>query len=671
MFNSVKIFVIKIGFLIMSYISSFNQIKEESRALIDKIYCKSERSGKALRRLPKSNLQGEILALEKARIDLLLMNFKLKAEVEMLTQKVQVVNTEMEINGYPMSLFADQVSEEKAQAAPLQLEIRVVIRQWNAVYGPYQEAYLTMIEEAYADLQNLIGECPINLFKNAKKMLASLQCNPFLNDQQRERVKALLKAVQADIANIENIEIEKKRMTGGIESETFLTLSALTGQTQSNFLSLPNEVFEEIFPRLDATGLTVLSSVSKELNHIADDDSFWRRLFKKDFADEILQEGISSKSQYIAIKAYHNALLKVWPCIEKQIIPRLVNPPRTSAEIKTFLNDSANAGFFKNITELDLKNLGLKILPSEISKFTDLQLLHLSHNQIAQLPDLSALTQLRVLDYSYNQLTQLPAVSALAQLKLLDLSYNQLTQLPDLSGLAQLRVLDLSHNQFTQLSDVSGLSQLKTLDLSDNQLAQLPDLRALDKLTHLDLTSNQLFQLPDLRQLPPVRSLLLDSNPIMFLEKGIPDSFPEGCAPFIQQLLSQHVYPPQSVWGQFYQDIITQNYPEERIQAAFKILKTEDRHLIYEMVWMLSGKPKGDPQWGEHLVFDNMLIFYRAVHKAILTKLERLPQEKKNAVFGEVYKLAGCPDEGDAQWGEHHALDNIPRLADALSLVFI
>jgi hypothetical protein len=44
----------------------------------------------------------------------------------------------------------------------------------------------------------------------------------------------------------------------------------------------------------------------------------------------------------------------------------------------------------------------------------------------------------------------------------------------------------------------------------------------------------------------------------------------------------------------------------------------------------------------------------------------RLPVTVKNALYGKVWVEAGGPMTGDAQWGEHHTFEDMPRFQRAL-----
>ena len=125
--------------------------------------------------------------------------------------------------------------------------------------------------------------------------------------------------------------------------------------------------------------------------------------------------------------------------------------------------------------------------------------------------------------------------------------------------------------------------------------------------------------------------------------------------------------------AKLYQSIMRKDR-EDDIKAFFLSLSLADKNLIFEMVWAVAGRlPTNDLQWGEHHVFNDMNCFYLAVRKGISTKLDRLSQEQKNQVYHNVYRFAAAyrlvdGNNTDLQWGEHHALENLPRLADAVAL---
>ena len=80
-----------------------------------------------------------------------------------------------------------------------------------------------------------------------------------------------------------------------------------------------------------------------------------------------------------------------------------------------------------DVTEIDIKWKNLIMLP-DLSRFTYLQKLDCSHNQLTQLDNLPS--SLIELNCSYNQLIQLDNLPTILQK--LDCSHNQLTRLDNL-----------------------------------------------------------------------------------------------------------------------------------------------------------------------------------------------------------------------------------------------
>jgi internalin A len=210
--------------------------------------------------------------------------------------------------------------------------------------------------------------------------------------------------------------------------------------------------------------------------------------------------------------------------------------------------------------ELDLSNLELTTLPSNISKLTRLkkliigkwdaqkrewvgnslttlppeigQLVNLTHlnlslNQLAGLPpEIGQLVNLTHLDLSINKLTQLPPeIGQLVRLTHLDFRFNQIASLPpEIGQLVRLTHLDLRFNKLTELpSNLGTLVRLTHLDLRFNKLTHLPpEIGKLASLTHLDLRFNKLTHLPlEIGQLVSLVRLYLRSNKLTSLPSGI------------------------------------------------------------------------------------------------------------------------------------------------------
>jgi GTPase SAR1 family protein len=131
-----------------------------------------------------------------------------------------------------------------------------------------------------------------------------------------------------------------------------------------------------------------------------------------------------------------------------------------------------------NLIQLNLSQLALSEVPSEISLLTNLRRLDLSGNQLTHLPaEIGQLTNLHGLRLSESELTQLPAeIGQLTSLQWLSFSEGKLSQIPpEIGQLANLEELRLDGNQLTQLpAEIGQLTNLHDLYLDDNQLTQLP-----------------------------------------------------------------------------------------------------------------------------------------------------------------------------------------------------
>ncbi|MCR4318010.1 MAG: leucine-rich repeat domain-containing protein [Planctomycetes bacterium] len=204
-------------------------------------------------------------------------------------------------------------------------------------------------------------------------------------------------------------------------------------------------------------------------------------------------------------------------------------------------------------TKLDLSNLHLTELPSEIISLTALRVLDLSGNQLTELPpEIGSLTALQTLYLGDNQLTELPPeIGSLTALQTLYLGDNQLTELPpEIGSLTALKFLDLGGNQLTKLPpEIGSLTALQTLHLRGNQLTELPpEIGSLTALEWLDLSGNQLTELPpEIGSLTALEWLFLHDNP----ELGLP---PEVLGPTLSDVTERNAKskPPREILDYYF-----------------------------------------------------------------------------------------------------------------------
>jgi hypothetical protein len=323
-----------------------------------------------------------------------------------------------------------------------------------------------------------------------------------------------------------------------------------------------------------------------------------------------------------------NSLIAIWEGIQDEL--NVSVPPRSTEEIRFWLNNPENKIELDRIKTLSLGSLGLEILPSEIGNLGSLKSLFLQDNQLKSLPD---------------------AIGNLGSLQLLALYCNQLKSLPDAIG---------------------NLSSLKTLNLQNNQLKSLPDTIGNLRVVGLNLQNNHLDSIPaTLKDLSLLDTFHLDGNPLTFIPDNISKSsrnvFLKNKT--IKQFKEELNFVISSPLAKLYQAIMRRTDLEETKRAFYR-LSYEDQCLIFKKIFPLSGDLQTkDRQWGKHHLFDNMDIFYRSVRDAVISKYEGLNPEAKNTLEGEIYRLAGSPSTNDAEWGKNHALENLLRLADAVSKV--
>lgn len=153
-------------------------------------------------------------------------------------------------------------------------------------------------------------------------------------------------------------------------------------------------------------------------------------------------------------------------------------------------------------TALNLENLGLSTLPTEIGKLTALTNLYLERNRLSSLPpEIGKLTALTGMFLNRNQITSLPPeIGKLSALTWLNLNDNQLTNLPaEIGKLTALTKMYLSSNRLTSLpTEIGNLIEITELDLEHNPLTSLPpEISKLAALTSLSLSNcPQLSSLP-------------------------------------------------------------------------------------------------------------------------------------------------------------------------------
>lgn len=144
----------------------------------------------------------------------------------------------------------------------------------------------------------------------------------------------------------------------------------------------------------------------------------------------------------------------------------------------------------------------------------------LSHNNIAQLTDLSRHRFLENLKLHCNGISAIEGLNNLRFLQVLDLSFNNITKIEGLDDLP-IRELNLKGNQITMLENLEKLTKLTYIDVSNNQLTSIAALSQCSTLTYIDARNNNIQfirQTEYLREIPWLSTLLMQGNPCFFKE---------------------------------------------------------------------------------------------------------------------------------------------------------
>ncbi|OQR84887.1 hypothetical protein ACHHYP_12587 [Achlya hypogyna] len=184
--------------------------------------------------------------------------------------------------------------------------------------------------------------------------------------------------------------------------------------------------------------------------------------------------------------------------------------------------------------DLNLADLALCAVPSEVLSISTLLKLNLRHNNLTNLPSVAqflaakphtilcrvdlveSLPLLEVLNVAENALTNLPPdVGGLQKLRLLYAQSNHLRSLPlSLMSCAKLQELYVQHNAIREVPDeFAHLTSLSVLSLAHNNLEHLPtSLNALTGLKVVDLSGNTLTSVPELLRRLHEKHLVLHSR---------------------------------------------------------------------------------------------------------------------------------------------------------------
>ena len=156
-------------------------------------------------------------------------------------------------------------------------------------------------------------------------------------------------------------------------------------------------------------------------------------------------------------------------------------------------------------------------IPSTFAQLTNLQLLWLQGNQIADISSLGNLTTSSgiSLTLSYNQITDISPLENLTNLVSLWLKDNQIADISPLGNLTNLESVALTNNQIVDISPLGNLDSLRSIGLSYNQIADISPLENLAGLRGIGLSNNRIVDISPLENLTNLQSLNLSDNRIV------------------------------------------------------------------------------------------------------------------------------------------------------------
>ena len=169
---------------------------------------------------------------------------------------------------------------------------------------------------------------------------------------------------------------------------------------------------------------------------------------------------------------------------------------------------------FVNITELILAGNLLTEIPLEIANLVNLEILHLSTNQITTIENLETLVNLEELYLIDNQITKIENLETLLNLTTLDISQNQISTIENLETLVNLENLALGDNQITKIENLENSVNMYVITLRGNQITTIENLNVFTNLFQLDLAENLIDTVTDIDDLVNLSVLALENNQI-------------------------------------------------------------------------------------------------------------------------------------------------------------
>jgi len=360
----------------------------------------------------------------------------------------------------------------------------------------------------------------------------------------------------------------------------------------------------------------------------------------------------------------------------------------TAKKIRDWMEDPNNATMREKFTGVALAESRLKSIPIEIKHLPKLRTLLLNKNQISRVDStiFASCKDLTMVSLADNRITTIyrDTFANCLSLQRVDLDHNQISQIyfETFANCPNLLIANLDHNQISQIhpQTFANCPKLQTVNLGHNRITQIhpQTFAGCQALKGVNLSHNLITQIDPQTFVgcSGLQRLYLYNGALLCMLEVEDINFVTAFSAFSN-------YVCRSPWAIFYKALSEGKVPMSDV--AERLTGLEERNLIYEMVyWEAKAAAEqagtvfdtnGDHQWGEHHVYDDPVLFCRALKRAVREQFNRLSAEQQHTVHGNIYRrvkedtghsVVGTLKQTAFDWGESNREVNVLRFIDAM-----
>lgn len=171
---------------------------------------------------------------------------------------------------------------------------------------------------------------------------------------------------------------------------------------------------------------------------------------------------------------------------------------------------------------------GLRVIPAEITRLTNLETLNLSGTSVSSLAPISDMDSLEGLDISGTHVFRLNDLAGLFRLKSLRLDNTRVRDLAPISRLTALRQIYLSNTPVESISAVSGLTKLEIFHLDGTNVSDVSNLHRHYDLRELNIRETPVTDISMLRSLPNLSEPDVRGTPLGLGQLEAGNNIPKG-----------------------------------------------------------------------------------------------------------------------------------------------